>query len=185
MRCSERLRVSRRVLSASGAASTFGASAVRATVGHAPRHAPPSLSLGSLGAFAHLSRAMSASEDIPSPMPPTKLHALKTSSSRVCLKSGSLDFRSFESFEQPTFSEFCIRESLASSTASLLGVHREFHTPDAPCAAARQGGGFGLFSTSCAPRVPTFQRFTFERPSRVPALFPELFHDVYPESNGT
>ena len=27
---------------------------VRATVGHAPRHAPPSLSLGSLGDFAHL-----------------------------------------------------------------------------------------------------------------------------------
>ena len=51
MRCSERLRVSRRVLSASGASATFGASAVRSTVGHAPRHAPPSLSLGSLGRF--------------------------------------------------------------------------------------------------------------------------------------
>ena len=49
MRCSERLRVSRRVLSASRAPATFGASAVRSTVGHAPRHAPPSLSLGSLG----------------------------------------------------------------------------------------------------------------------------------------
>ena len=70
---------------------------------------------------------MSASEDIPSPMPPAKLHALKTSSSRVCLESGGLDFRSFESFEQPTFSEFCIRESRASSTAFFFGVHRELH----------------------------------------------------------
>ena len=32
------------------------ASAVRSTVGHAPRHAPPSLSLGSLGVATHLSK---------------------------------------------------------------------------------------------------------------------------------
>ena len=54
MRCSERLRVSRRVLSASGAPLTFGASAVRSAVGHAPRHAPPSLSLGSLAVATRL-----------------------------------------------------------------------------------------------------------------------------------
>jgi len=34
--------------------SYIWASVVRATVGHAPRHAPPSLSLGSLGASAHI-----------------------------------------------------------------------------------------------------------------------------------
>ena len=94
---------------------------------HGPRQPCPSLSLGSLGAFAHLSRAMSVSEDIPSLMPPIKLHGL-TSNSELVPSSVGLAFGSFESFEQPTFSEFCIRESLASSTASLLGVHREAHT---------------------------------------------------------
>ena len=34
--------------------SYIWASVIRSTVGHAPRHAPPSLSLGSLGASAHL-----------------------------------------------------------------------------------------------------------------------------------
>ena len=70
---------------------------------------------------------MSASEDIPSSMPPAKLHGFKASSSRAYRESGGLDFRSFESFEQPTFSEFCIRESRANSTAFLFGVHRELH----------------------------------------------------------
>ena len=36
------------------------------------RRAPQSLSLGSLGDFAHLIRAMSDLKDIPSPMPSTK-----------------------------------------------------------------------------------------------------------------
>ena len=89
--------------------------------------ASQSLSLGSLGAFAHLSRAMSASKDMPSPMPSTKLHGLKTSSSRVCREFGGLAFGSFESIEQPTFPEFCIRESPASSSASFGGVPRELH----------------------------------------------------------
>ena len=71
---------------------------------------------------------MSALEDIPSPMPPTKLHGLKTYNSKLVPSSVGLAFGRFESFEQPTFSEFCIRESLASSTASLLGIHREAHT---------------------------------------------------------
>ena len=60
-------------------------------------------------------------------MPPTKLHALKTSSSRVCRESGSLAFGSFAPIEQPRFPEFCIRESPASSAGSLLRVHREVH----------------------------------------------------------
>ena len=34
--------------------SLFWVSFVRSTVGHAPRHAPPSLSLGSFGDFAHV-----------------------------------------------------------------------------------------------------------------------------------
>ena len=71
---------------------------------------------------------MSASEDIPSPLPLTKLHGLKTSSSRVCPKFGDLAFGSFESIEQPTFQESCIRESPPSSRAFLRSVHRELHT---------------------------------------------------------
>ena len=43
---------------------------VRSTVGHAPRHAPPSLSLRSFGDFAHLLRAMNLS-----PPPAVRLHA--------------------------------------------------------------------------------------------------------------
>ena len=46
-----------------------------------PRRAPQSLSLESLGDFAHLIRAMSALEDIPSPMRSSKRHGLKNSSS--------------------------------------------------------------------------------------------------------
>ena len=68
---------------------------------------------------------MSASKDIPRPTPPTKLHGLKTSSSRVCCEFVGLAFGSFESIEQPTFPAFCIRESSASSTANLRNVHRE------------------------------------------------------------
>ena len=92
-----------------------------------PRRTPRSLSLGSLGDFAHLLRVMSANEDIPRPKPPTKLHGLKTSSSRVCSEFGGLAFGSFESIEQPTFPEFAIRESLPSSTASFFGIYRELH----------------------------------------------------------
>ena len=77
MRCSEPLRLSRRVLSASGAPLTFGASGVRSTVWHAPRQPPRSLSLGSLGATSRVSFERSPEEDIPSSMPLTNLHALK------------------------------------------------------------------------------------------------------------
>ena len=83
--------------------------------------------LESLGAFAHLFRAMSASEDILSPMPPSKLHGLKTSGSELVPSSSGLAFGSFESIEQSTFPGFAIRESRASSTASFFGVHRELH----------------------------------------------------------
>ena len=58
-------------------------------------------------------------------MPPTKLHDLKTSISRVCCDSGGLNFPGSESIEQPTFPEFCIGKSPASPATSLLGVHRE------------------------------------------------------------
>ena len=70
---------------------------------------------------------MSALEDIPSSTPLTKLHALKTSSSELVSSSDGLAFGSFESIDQPTFPEFYIRESQASSTASFFSVHRELH----------------------------------------------------------
>ena len=44
------------------------------------RHPAQSLSLGSLGDFARLLRVMNAQQDIPSPVPSSKLHGLKTSS---------------------------------------------------------------------------------------------------------
>ena len=61
-------------------------------------------------------------------MLPTELHALKTSSSTVYRQFGDLAFGSFESIEQPAFPEFAIRESPASSTEFLFGIHREAHT---------------------------------------------------------
>ena len=70
---------------------------------------------------------MNASEDIPSSMPPTKRHGLKTSSFELVPSSRGLAFGRFESIDQSTFSGFAIRESRTSSTASFLGVHRELH----------------------------------------------------------
>ncbi len=122
-----------------------------------PRRPPRSLSLGSLGDFAHLHRAMSVSEDIPRPTPSTKLHALKTASSRVGRESGGLAFRSFESLEQPAFPESCIREPVASSAASFFGVYREVHTSPRSTrsrATRLDRAAVWLFSASCARRVP-------------------------------
>ena len=61
-------------------------------------------------------------------MTPTKLHALKPSSSRVCREFGGLAFGGFESIEQPAFPDLAIRESPASSLAPFFGIHREIHT---------------------------------------------------------
>ena len=90
-----------------------------------PRHAPPSLSLGSLGDFAHLSRAMSTSEDNPSSMGPTKLHALKTSSYESIASPTVWSSVASRPFCGPAFPESARRESPPSSTALLLGIYRE------------------------------------------------------------
>ena len=125
---SQRNETPNHALQRTAPAVTLAASSLRLSPTTQPsRQPPPSLSLGSLGAFAHQSRAMSISEDIPSLMPPTKLHGLKTSNSELVPSSVGLAFGRFESFEQPTFPEFCIRESLASSAASFFGVCRELH----------------------------------------------------------
>ena len=92
------------------------------------RQPPPSLSLGSFGDFAHLLRVMSANRDSSSSIPPTELHALKTSSSRVCREFGGLASASCESFQRSAFPKFCIRKSPASSAAPFFGVYREVHT---------------------------------------------------------
>ena len=154
---------------------------------HGPRQPPPSLSLGSLGDFAHLLRVMSAYEDTPRPMPPTKLHALKTSSSRVCREAGGLAFGSFESIEQPAFPEIAIRESSASLAASFFGVHREVHTSRRSTRSSSErldrAAVIGSSPLRAFHRAPAFQTFTFEHPSRVRALLSELFSGVCPESN--
>ena len=93
-----------------------------------PRRAPQSLSLGSLGDFAHLIRAMSASEDIPSPMPATKCHALKTSSSESIASRTFWPSVASRRFCCPAFPDSGSRESPASSTAFLLSVYREADT---------------------------------------------------------
>jgi len=115
---------------------TLAAAAHPATFAHpAPaalpqpaRRAPQSLSLGSLGDFAHLFLRTTPTEAFLTSMPSTKLHGLKTSSSRVYRDFRALAFGSFESIEQPAFAELAIRESATSSTASLLGVHHEADT---------------------------------------------------------
>ena len=124
-----------------------------------PRHAPPSLSLGSLGDFAHLLRVMNAQQDIPSPVPSSKLHGLKTSS--------------FESIASRTFwpsiarvdsaagvFEITRRESTASPKASSPGVSREAHTPRRSNAqqlrASRQRGAYWLSSVACVSPSPSF-----------------------------
>ena len=93
-----------------------------------PRHAPPSLSLGSLGDFAHLLRVMSASGYIPSSMPPTKLHALKTSSSESNASPTVWPSVASRPFCCPALPKSARRESPASSTALLLGIYREATT---------------------------------------------------------
>ncbi len=91
---------------------------------------PPSAvaELGSLGDFAHLFLRTTPTEAFLTSMPSTKLHGLKTASARVYRDFRALAFGSFKSIEQPAFAELAIRESAASSTASLLGVHREAGT---------------------------------------------------------
>ena len=90
-----------------------------------PRQPPRSLSLGSLGDFAHLFRAISASEDTPSPMPSTKIHGLKTSSSESVANPTVWPSVASRPFCSPAFPESARRESPASSTALLLGIYRE------------------------------------------------------------
>ena len=90
-----------------------------------PRRTPRSLSLGSLGDFAHLSRAMSTSEDNPSSMGPTKLHALKTSSYESIASPTVWSSVASRPFCGPAFPESARRESPPSSTALLLGIYRE------------------------------------------------------------
>ena len=112
-------------LQRTGAAVTAPASCLRLSpAAQGPRQPRPSLSLGSLGDFAHLIRAMSAFEDIPSPMPSTKSHEFEDFQLRVYRESDGLGFGSFASISQPRFPEFA-GEPLASSTAPLPGVHRE------------------------------------------------------------
>jgi len=148
-----------------------------------PRHAPPSLSLGSLGDFAHLIRAMSVLEDIPSPMPPTKLHGFKTSSSEsiaspmVGPSVASRLFRSrrFQSSQASAAREF---DSTFARRQSRGGHVHTLHAQQ--LRASRQRGGFWLCSIACASPSPSFHTFTLGHPSRVRASLPELFSGVCP-----
>ncbi len=166
--------------------SFISASVVRATVGHAPRYAPPSLSLGSFGDFAHLFRVMSASKDIPSSMPPTKPHGLKTSSGEsiaspaVWTLVASRLFRSrrFQSSQASIASE---SDSAFARRLSRGGRAHTLHTQQ--LRASRQRGGLWLSSIACTRLIPAFQTFTFGHPSRVRACIPELFSGVCPPSN--
>ena len=92
------------------------------------RRAPQSLSLGSLGDFAHHIRVMSASEDIPISMPPTKFHAFKTSSSESITSPAVWPSVASRPFCSPALPESARRESPASSTELLLGIYREATT---------------------------------------------------------
>ena len=81
---SGRLRSVTACASASGASADSGRFSCASPLGTGCASPPPPSAvseLESLGDFAHLLRAMSASEDTPSSMPSTNLHGLKTSSS--------------------------------------------------------------------------------------------------------
>ena len=151
-----------------------------------PRRTPLSLSLGSLGDFAHLIRAMSALEDIPSPMTSTKPHGLKTSSCEsiasptVWPSVASRLFRSrrFQSSQASAAREF------DSTFARRLSRGSHVHTVHPhQLRASRQSGGLWLCSIACFHRVPAFQTFTLGRLSRVRASLSELFSSVCPQSN--
>ena len=124
-----------------------------------PRRTPLSLSLGSLGDFAHLIRAISALEDIRSPMPSTKTHALKTSScesiasSTVWPSVALCLFRSrrFQSSQASAAREF---DSTFARRLSRGGCVHTLHAQQ--LRASRQRGGFGLSSIACASPSPSF-----------------------------
>ena len=136
-----------------------------------------------LGDFAHLLRVMNAQQDIPSPVPSSKLHGLKTST--------------FESIASRTFwpsvarvdsaagvFEITRRESTASPKASLLGVSREAHTPRRSKAqqlrASRQRGAYWLSSVACVSPSPSFPDIHVRAPIASPGVAPELFSGVCP-----
>ena len=94
------------------------------------RHAgaAPHSAVAELGVVRRLRTSRPSNERFrrhPESMPPTKLHALKTSSSRVYREFGALAFGSSESIEQPALPEFVIRAAAVSSTTSFRRVHRE------------------------------------------------------------
>ena len=148
-----------------------------------PRRAPQSLSLGSLGDFAHLIRAMSALEDIPRSMPSTKPHGFKASSCQsiasptVWPSVASRLFRSrrFQSSQGSAAREF---DSTFGWRLSRGGHVHTLHAQQ--LRASRQRGGFGLSSIACASPSPSFQAFTLGHPSRVRASLPKLFSGVCP-----
>ena len=113
-------------LQRTGAAVTPAASCRRLSpTTQRSRQPRPSLSLGSLGDFAHLLRVMSTSEEIPNPMPSTKLHGSKTSSSESIASPTVWPSVASRRFSCRAFPESARRESPASSTALLLGIYRE------------------------------------------------------------
>ena len=126
---------------------------------------------------------MSALEDIPSPMPSTKPHGLKTSSCEsiasptVGPSVASRLFRSrrFQSSQASAAREF---DSTFARHLSRGGHVHMLHAQQ--LRASQQRGGFWLSSIACASPSPSFQAFTLGRPSRVRASLPELFSGVYP-----
>ena len=123
------------------------------------RRAPQSLSLASLGDFAHLLRVMSASEDIPSLMPPTKFHGLQKFSSEsiasptIWPSVASCRLRSgrFQSSQSGVASEFgSILARRLSRGSHVNTVHPQ------QLRASRQRGGFGLSSAACVSPSPSF-----------------------------
>ena len=124
------------------------------------RASPPrSLSLGSLGDFAHLLRVMNAQQDIPSPVPSSKLHGLKTSSFesiasqtvQPSVASRLFLSRRFQSSQASIASE---SDSAFARRLSRGGRVHAFHTQQ--LRAPRHSGGFWLSSSACARPSPSF-----------------------------
>ena len=133
-------------LQRTGAAVTPAASCLRLSpTTQRSRQPRPSLSLGSLGDFAHLLRLMSASEDIPSLMPPAKLNGLKTSSS--------------ESIASPTvWHSVASHPSVARRFQSQPGVSRQ-RVRRHSCSAFIVGRPRPHAPRAAAPCVSTARRF--------------------------
>ena len=139
------------------------------------RQPPPSLSLGSFGDFAHLSRAMSASEATSSPMTPAKLHGLKRSSSRLgrelaAWSSVASSLSSSRRFQSSAFaSRQRVRQHLSSASIA------RFTRPDArhaavPCVStARQFLAFSpLHASGDSQLFSIYVRASIASPSAAP-----------------